>query len=630
MDRQASLRFLPSGTPEGFASKAVSSDNDANPSVIVRELIQNSLDAAAPPGSQVQVDFVFDELPVSDIPGIDAFRFAFHAAKRTNDHSPEAAEAQIERITESLNKDRIPVLYVFDNGIGLDTLRTNALLSDGLTNKVGEDARSAGSYGLGHYTAFPASDLQYVLYGGLTASYERTMSGHAILASHFDSDKQLLGKDGYYIRGDPRPDIRNRYRFADNGQIPAAVNEALDRIHTQVGHGSVVMLLAFNNFRDDEDPTESVLRVAARHFYPVIRTGHLVVRTERRGRTRLLDDSTAETLLRSGRAERSSRSDSINGGKAYAIWRTLHSGQKREVHTDFGKIRLFVRPADTDESTRISLYRSGMFITDSVPLNRPYYFAQYRRFNAVILVNTPDPDEDSSAFDLVRQAEGEKHASINKKRLPAKKRVLFDRLFRDIRNALRAMAIKDDADVYSPEGFMELEVAADAERTTPSQTKQRIHSPSTKPSVFTRVPEHIEILPDGPRVRKPTPQPKPSPERVSKKTGRRVPVSASARLSGNRIRLVVQATQDIANASLRLLTDQGADASCTNPLADQPLKSRVAGAESSYVQEVRVGRLLDGQRREIDVELQSALPQDVVLKVDVLSRTVSKDKSVKS
>ena len=624
MGGHASLRFLPSGTPEGFASKAVSSDNDANPSVIVRELIQNSLDAAAPPGSQVQVDFVFDELPVSDIPGIDVFRSTFHAAKRTNAHSPEAAEAQIERISESLNRDRIPVLQIIDNGIGLDALRTNALLSDGLTNKIGQDARSAGSYGLGHYTAFPASDLQYVLYGGVTAAGHRTMSGHAILASHFDSDSQLLGKDGYFIRGDPRPDIRNRYRFAENDQTPAAVNEVLDRIQSQTKHGSVVTLLAFNNFRDSDDPADAVLRVAARHFYPVIRTGHLVVRTERSGQARLLDDSTAETLLRSGRTERRSRADSINGSKAYAIWRTLHSGQKRDVHTDFGKIRLFVRPADTDESTRISLYRSGMFITDSIPLNRPYHFAQYRRFNAVILINTPPPEEDSTAFDLIRQAEGEKHASIDKKRLPTQKRIHFDRLFRGIRRAIKFMATKDDMDVYSPQGFMELEITADAERTTPTQTKQRIHSPSTKPSTFTRVPEHMEILPGGPRVREPSPRRKPSPKPVSKKTGRRIPVSASARLSGKNIRLVVQATEDIANATLRLLADQGADASCTNPLADQPLKSRVAGKDSSFVQEVRVGKLQDGQRREIDVELQSALPQDVVLKVDVLSRTESK------
>ena len=624
MDEQPSLRFLPSGTPEGFASKAVSSDNDANPSVIVRELIQNSLDAAAPPGSQVQVDFVFDKLPVSNIPGIDIFRSAFDAAKRTHAHSPEAAEAQIERITESLNSDRVSVLQVFDNGSGLDNIRTNALLSDGLTNKVGEDARSAGSYGLGHYTAFPASDLQYVLYGGLTESGHRTMSGHAILASHFDREN-LLGKDGYYIQAEPRLDIRNRYRFPENHQIPSAVNVALDRIQTRVGHGTVVMLLAFNNFRDNDDPAEAILRVAARHFYPVIRTGHLVVRTARNGKTRLLDDSTAETLLRSGRTERRSRMDSINGSKAYAIWRTLHLGEKREVHTDFGKIRLFVRPADTDESTRITLYRSGMFITDSVPLIRPYHFSQYRRFNAVILINTPNPDEDTSAFDLVRQAEGEKHASIDKKRLPTTKRAAFDRLFRAIRNALEAMATRDDTDVYSPPGFMELEISADAERTTPTQTKQRVHSISTKPTTFTRIPEHIEILPDGFRVQKPRPNPRPSPKPVSKKTGRRVPVSASARLSGNKVKLVVQAAEDIANATLRLLADQGADASCTNPLADQPLKSRVAGNESSYVQEVRVGKLQDGQRREIDVELQSPLPQDVVLKVDVLSRAVSKN-----
>ena len=83
-DEKAGLRFLPSGTAEGFASKAVSSDNDANPSVIVRELIQNSLDAGTPPGSQVQVDFVFDDMDVSEIPGIDTYRSAFDAARVTH------------------------------------------------------------------------------------------------------------------------------------------------------------------------------------------------------------------------------------------------------------------------------------------------------------------------------------------------------------------------------------------------------------------------------------------------------------------------------------------------------------------------------------------------------------------
>ncbi len=233
------LRFLPSGTPEGISSKAVSSDNDANPSVIVRELIQNCLDAGTPPGSQVRVDFEFAKISTSTVPGIEAYRKAFNAVMSTHKNMSDSTEAQLERIRASLSKDRVSVLHVKDNGIGLDTQRTNALLSDGLTNKVGDRARSAGSYGLGHYTTFPASDLQYVIYGGVTENGARTMSGHAILASHF-CEEDLLGKDGYFIMGEPKRDILNRYAFPSNGQIPPLVDDSLDEIEKNFGRGSVV------------------------------------------------------------------------------------------------------------------------------------------------------------------------------------------------------------------------------------------------------------------------------------------------------------------------------------------------------------------------------------------------------
>ena len=41
-----------------------------------------------------------------------------------------------------------------------------ALLGDGISVK---DSNASGSYGNGHVVAFPASDLRYVLYGGLFA-----------------------------------------------------------------------------------------------------------------------------------------------------------------------------------------------------------------------------------------------------------------------------------------------------------------------------------------------------------------------------------------------------------------------------------------------------------------------------
>ena len=380
------------------------------------------MDAGTASGSKTQVDFVFDEIPLADIPGIETYRSAFRAARSVHSGHVEAAEAQIERMATALEAECIPVLLVRDNGIGLDTPRINALLSDGLTNKSGAEGRSAGSYGLGHYTAFPASDLQYILYGGLTAEGVRTMSGHAILASHFTESGDLLGKDGYFISGEPQRHIRNRYRFPEHEDVPGVVDDLLDSLQATYGCGSVVAVLGFNDFRrPGNDPAEAILRVAARHFYPVIRSGHLTVRTVRGNDVQTLDDDMAMKLLHRDREEARSRADIINGNKAYLIWKTLQSGKREDIATDLGTIRLYIRDADPGERTRISLFRSGMFITDAVPRNRATNFGKYRRFNAVVLVGTPEPGDDDRAFMLVRQAEGEKHASIDRGRLPREK-----------------------------------------------------------------------------------------------------------------------------------------------------------------------------------------------------------------
>ena len=626
MKEHIGLKFLPSGTPEGFASKAVSSDNDANPSVIVRELIQNSLDAGTPPGNQVEVEFIFDQIAASEIPGIAEYKKAFTAAKNihasTPERTPEAVEAQLERINESLAQDQIHILCVLDNGVGLDARLTNSLLSDGLTNKIGEGANSAGSYGLGHYTTFPASDLQYVIYGGVTESGARTMSGHAILASHFNEKDELLGKDGYYILGSPKNKILDRYNFPTNGGIPPMVDRILDDIRSRFRRGSAVILLAFNNFRGETDPVGSVLQVASRHFYPVIKTGDLVVRAKRNGVEQRLDETLASQILESGRKERRSRSDRINGSSAYSIWRTINYGTMKDVETDFGRVRLYVRLANEDESTKISLFRSGMFITDSVPMLYVSNFSEFRRFSCVILIDTPSKSEDASGFGLIRQAEGEKHASIDKKRLPNDKRTKLDSFLSTIRDAIKGMATKDDSDTHVPEGFMELEFTADAERMNPSRTANNAPTKSPTSGKFTPLPEQMEPVPDGPSSNKPNPAPNPS-ERVSKSTGRRVSVSASARRTERRVRMVVRSTEDISNAALRLLADQGADASCTNPLADEPIELRTAGMAGNFVQELVIGQLQKGERYEFDVDMRRKIPDEAVLKVDVISRKLS-------
>ena len=515
------------------------------------------------------------------------------------------------------------MLQVIDNGVGLDTERMNALLSDGLTNKIGEGANSAGSYGLGHYTAFPASDLQYILYGGVGADGNRAMSGHAILASHLNEQRKLLGKDGYYITGETTGDLFNRHLFPSNGHIPRPIDTILNRIERRRSRktGSVVILLGFNDFRDDKDAAESVRLVAAKHFYPVVREGNLIVRTDRNGDRQELDDILAAKLLQSNQAERRTTTDIINGSKAHAIWRTFNVGTEKNVQTEFGTVRLFLRNADANESTRISLYRNGMFITDTVPLNQASYFGEYRRFSAIILVNAPQESGDRRAFNLVRQAEGEKHASIDKRRLPKEKRQEFDRLFGKIREALKELATRDDADTYTPEGFMELETTGEAQRMNVNRPRSNPPNSRKEPKKFTTIEEQLEPVPSGPETDKKKGKKDKRSPRISRSTGRRVPISAVAIRNGATVRIAVQANEDVPNAAIRLSEDRGGDASCTNPLADQPLKFKIFGESGAYREELSIGGLKGGARSEmIEIAFQTPLSIEAVLKVDVVSR----------
>ena len=90
------------------------------------------------------------------------------------------AELVVRRIREALDSSAVDVLTVLDNGVGLNEQRMNALLSDGVSVK---EANATGTYGNGHSTAIPASDLRYVLYGGVSEGGKRIGSGHAVLAS---------------------------------------------------------------------------------------------------------------------------------------------------------------------------------------------------------------------------------------------------------------------------------------------------------------------------------------------------------------------------------------------------------------------------------------------------------------
>ena len=170
----------------------------------MRELIQNALDAArAAKVRTARVRFELTRVRRSAIPGIDHYEQTFAKAIKSQREMSggslaRQAELVVDRIQGTLDQDEVDVLTVFDNGIGLDESRMNALLSDGVSIK---DGGATGTYGNGHATAIPASDLRYVLYAGVTADGKRIGSGHAVLASHYvKGHKHLLGGDGFFVR----------------------------------------------------------------------------------------------------------------------------------------------------------------------------------------------------------------------------------------------------------------------------------------------------------------------------------------------------------------------------------------------------------------------------------------------
>ena len=199
------LYFGPDVSASGFTPAGVSAFSDLRPAAVVRELIQNSLDAALIEANEkcAKVRFRKFTCKTTEIPGIESYRKAFRQAIEAQTllgkrEMPTQARLVVERIQSALDKRTQAVLSVTDNGVGLNEYRMSALLSDGVSAKSGT---AAGTYGNGHTVAIPVSNLRYILYGSVTEGDTTLASGHAVLASHSQSGKnQRASAHGFFCQ----------------------------------------------------------------------------------------------------------------------------------------------------------------------------------------------------------------------------------------------------------------------------------------------------------------------------------------------------------------------------------------------------------------------------------------------
>ena len=461
---KATLKFGP-GESSGFAGLATATFNNAPPARILRELLQNSLDAAVEAGEKTAVvRFEVSVLEKAAVPDLRGYRRAFREAvdyhrKRSNGRLSDPGEQVVDTIETALGESDQYLLSVSDNGVGFDERRMTAVLGDGSGAK---DTGAAGSYGVGHFSAVAASDLRYLLYGGVSDRGERIASGFTIIASR-PGGKYPLSARGHLVKKILGGKDGQLFKFASGKDVPVLVGQALSKIRKEWRHGSVVMVPSFNYFRLDDDRwlTTIVPLVAAINFSASIHAGELVVEVDETafldGTRERVDAGNLRKLLETVRdRKRAFRSDSWlrglrpSGQNAWAAYRVLSEGKQAVVPTMAGNmdVRLMV-PAPLGR-TRVDLFRNGMWITDAVPELSPSIFADWEAFHAVIM-----PRSKTELHRLIRKAEGPMHDEISLKLLNKEtERDLFRTALRAVASWFRNEVPKMNAKTYTPDDFL--------------------------------------------------------------------------------------------------------------------------------------------------------------------------------
>ena len=238
----SSLIFSSAVSQSGFTNASTSTSNDKDSSVIVREVLQNSYDSAIEEANEsiAKVKFIIETIEKSDIPGITEYENALVSISN-EDLSGNEQEADILNvIKEELDNSEITVLHIVDNGIGFNQQKLVAVLSDGISDKANPE-NSGGSYGNGHFSAYNASNLRYVLYGGKSREGEKICSGQALLRT-FKKDGDLKLGTGFLVT-EEKSILKENDIFYKNDEIPKIMNDKLDEIATG---GGVVSILGFN------------------------------------------------------------------------------------------------------------------------------------------------------------------------------------------------------------------------------------------------------------------------------------------------------------------------------------------------------------------------------------------------
>ena len=156
---------------EGPNNAGISAFTSDRAGSLVRELLQNSMDAREDQSKPVIVSFTLESLSADGL-DLDGLRLSLEAAIDSDDND-ERHQKQFRRglrvLKDAIRNRAIPALVITDsNTTGAPDADAGGNKWRSLTKSQGKsekDARDAGgSFGIGKHATFAASDLRTVLY----------------------------------------------------------------------------------------------------------------------------------------------------------------------------------------------------------------------------------------------------------------------------------------------------------------------------------------------------------------------------------------------------------------------------------------------------------------------------------
>ena len=634
--------LFPPGPPSGFTPTGLASFSNLLPAAVVRELLQNSLDAASDVKEpKTIVRFRLTRTRTEEVPGYDQYQQAFEKAvssQETHNALSDHAQEVVDTILDCLTMQACDVLSVLDNGAGLDQRSMTALLSDGMSAKGWE---ATGSYGNGHMVTIPASDLRYMLYGGVSPDDDSIGAGHAILASHAaDGAPHPNGADGFLVCGFGSGIDGEHFEYAKGDAVPRLIADEIAYIRNHWGHGAAVIIPWFNHFREDTRPLHKmVFKAAACNFFAAIEDERLeVVVEDRRDRDKaLFHELTRESLpdvLREFQDERRTQGSGLRGRMAHVAWETMREGEKEKVATEIGEITIRLRHPIQDGPARVDLCRNGMWVVDDKRIPGFYYsFRDQQPFHAIMLI---DSETGGELHRLMRKAETPLHDNLSTKLLRQEEGKKLRNALNQIREWLKERIPGTSSEEYSPDDILTIEVEGS---NGPGLGAKQMSFWGAPVEVGKSTRQSWEPGPGPgpnpnpnpkPHPPNPNPNPQPSPVRPSRTPLQFRAMAIHTGSSSCSIRLKCQ--ENCNDTELSLAVDENSDVTCDRLWSDEHVKLtavRKAGKLIKLDEEattVRLGSLTSGTEYDIDVEYE--IPDELavsdvgspVLRIELHSR----------